>query len=78
MKNLIYTIAFILLWWILVGASISVDLKIPTSKIEKSIKKLKLGDEINMKSVIGISADMSQSEIFKLQSGSDIVGYVYN
>ncbi len=77
MKNLIYTIAFISLWWILVGASISVDLKIPTSKIEKSIKKLKLGDEINMKSVIGISADMSQSEIFKLQSGSDIVGYVY-
>lgn len=77
MKNLIYTIAIIAVWWVLIGASISGELKIPTTKIEKSIKKLKIGDNVYMKPVIGISADMSQSEIFELQLGLDMVGYVY-
>ena len=69
--------AIIAIWWVLTGASISGELRVPTTKIEKSIKKLKIGDNVIMKSVIGISADMSQSEIFELQSETGIIGYVY-
>lgn len=76
-NNLIFISIIIFFWSVLVGASLSIDLKIPIAKIEKSIKKLKLGDNVVVSPIIGVSDEMTQSEIFKLESGSDIVGYVY-
>lgn len=57
--------------------SIGFDLKIPTSKIEKTIRKHKISDDFELVKEVDISQSLYQSEIFKIQSDSCVDGYVY-